>query len=119
MKEANSRWFFTEVFLPLRFFLIFIRGDAMILAPFVLLVLLVGFFSLKWMLLLLCLYFTFRFLGEMMYWLLQQFGDKKYRPNDFGLKKLDNNALYVIYQLCSLIGLVLSSFLIFLTVSTY
>ncbi len=119
IKDITSQWFFTEVTFPLRFFMIFIRGDAIILVPLVLLLFLVGFFSIKWMLLLFSLYFAFRFLGEMIYWLLQQFGEKKYRPNDFGLKKLDNNALYIVYQLCSLIGLVISSFLIFLTVTSY
>ncbi len=107
--DITPSWFFTELSFPLRFFLIFIRGDAIILVPFVLFTFTVGFFSIKWMLLLFGLYFTFRFLGEMIYWLLQQFGPRSYRPYDFGLKKLDNNALYIMYQLYSLVGLVLSS----------
>ncbi|MBP9814667.1 hypothetical protein KBC80_05800 [Candidatus Woesebacteria bacterium] len=118
IKDITSQWFFTEVTFPLRFLLIFIKGDAMILIPFVLLLLLVGFFSIKWMLLLFGLYFAFRFLGEMIYWLLQQFGNRTYRPYDFGLKKLDNNALYIMYQVCSLIGLVISTAFIFLIASS-
>ena len=110
--DITPSWFFTEATLPLRFLLIFIRGDAMILVPFIVFLVLVGFFSVKWSALLFALYFTFRFLGEMVYWLLQQFGNKKYRPYDFGMKKLDNNAIYIIYQLYSLIGATISSVLV-------
>lgn len=117
--DITPSWFFTELSFPLRFFLIFIRGDAIILVPFVLFTFAVGFFSIKWMLLLFGVYFACRFLGEMIYWLLQQFGDRKYRPHDFGLKKLDNNALYVLYQLCSLVGMVLGITLVIGAVLTW
>jgi len=52
------------------------------------------------------LFVAIRQLGEMIYWLLQQFGDKKYRPYDFGLQKLDNNAIYILYQTFALVGVV-------------
>jgi hypothetical protein len=51
-------------------------------------------------------------MGEMIYWLLQQFGTRKYRPYDFGLKNIDNNGIYIMYQLLSLSGTVLGLSLI-------
>lgn len=33
-----------------------------------------------------------------MYWFLQQFGDRTYRPYDWGFKNLDNHAIYIFYQ---------------------
>lgn len=35
----------------------------------------------------------------MVYWLLQQFGPKTYRPMDFGLKHVNNEGIYILYQL--------------------
>lgn len=110
--EVTPSWFFTDTKIMFRLFQIYVRGDAIILLPFILLILIVGLFSLKWMVLMFCIFLAFRALGEMFYWLLQQFGDKKYRPYDYGFKKLDNNAVYIIYQLTSLVMLVLSSTLI-------
>ena len=107
--EITTSWFYTEAPFPLRLLQIYVLGDAIVLLPFTLLLLSIGFFSLKWMLLLFFFFLTFRFLGEMMYWFLQQFGDKKYWPNDFGFKKLDNNAVYILYQLISLVFLVFST----------
>lgn len=114
MKISNitTAWFFTEAAFPLRIFQIFVRGDAIVLLPFMALLLIIGLFSLRWMLLLSGIFLVFRFLGEMIYWLLQQFGEKKYRPNDFGFRNIDNNAVYVLYQLMSLVWLVLSTGLV-------
>jgi len=109
MKQVTTSWFFTDVPLIWKMLLIYVRGDMIVLGPFVLIALLIGFFSVKWMLVTLCLYTAFRFLGEMMYWLLQQFGDRKYRPYDCGFQKLDNHSIYILYQTWSLAGLVLST----------
>jgi hypothetical protein len=107
--EIESSWFFSEASLPVKLLLIFVRGDAIVLIPFLAVLMVTGIFSLRWMLLLISLYIVFRFLGEMVYWIHQQFGDRTYRPYDFGLKRLDNNAIYVIYQLLSLIWLVMGA----------
>jgi hypothetical protein len=107
--EIESSWFFSEASLPMKLLLIFVRGDAIVLLPFLAVLMVTGIFSLRWMSLLISLYIVFRFLGEMVYWIHQQFGDRKYRPYDFGLKRLDNNAIYVIYQLLSLIWLVMGA----------
>src|SRR3989338_5662560 len=108
INKITPSWFYTEVSIPFRFLQIYVSGDAIILIPFIIFILLTGIFSLKWMLVIFCLYLVFRFLGEMIYWLLQQFGDKKYRPYDFGFKSLDNNGVYILYQLSSLVWLVIS-----------
>lgn len=104
--SVNTQWFFSEIAWPFKVMLIFIRGDAVVILPFFAILLIIGVFSLRWMMLLLSLFVVFRFLGEMVYWIHQQFGDRKYRPYDFGLKKLDNNAIYILYQLFSLVGMV-------------
>jgi hypothetical protein len=107
--DITPAWFYTEVPYPLRLLQIYVRGDAIVILPFILLIVFIGFFSIKWMVLLFGIFLAFRFFGEMLYWFLQQFGDKKYRPYDLGFKKLDNNAIYILYQLNSLTGLVLST----------
>lgn len=64
-------------------------------------------------------YVTVRYLGEMIYWFSHQFSDRKYRPSDFGFKKLDNHAIYILHQALSIAGvtfgiaIVVFSFLFF------
>lgn len=106
--KPTSKWFYTETSLFLRVFLIFVKGDLIILLPFLIGTVIFGLLSYKWMLIILFLYAALRFLGEMIYWLLQQFGEKKYRPYDFGFTNLDNNAIYIIYQTFSLVGTVVN-----------
>lgn len=77
------------------------------LIPFFILVLIFGFFSIDFMLILIGLFIAFRCAGEMMFWMLQQFGARTYRPHDFGMKQLDNHAIYILYQMINLVGAVL------------
>lgn len=84
----------------------FIRGDLFVLLPFLIAILCIGFFSIPFMLIVLGIYISVRELGEMIYWLLQQFGDRKYRPYDWGFRNLDNNAIYILYQTFALAGTV-------------
>ena len=96
---------------------VFIRGDLFVLVPLLILIGCIGFFSIRFMILIFGVYIAIRELGEMVYWLLQQFGDRKYRPYDWGFKNLDNNAVYILYQTAALagtvvgIGIVLFTFL--------
>ncbi len=107
-RNIGNRWFFTDLPTWCKIFLfVFVKGDLLILLPVLFVILLVGFFSLKLMLILLGSYIAVRYLGEMMYWLLQQFGDRTYRPADFGLKNLDNHAIYVLYQTIAIAGTVI------------
>lgn len=107
LPEINNKWFFSEPNGLLRIILVFIKGDVIILLPLFVLIIITGFIHLKLGLIALGLYVSLRFLGEMIYWLLQQFGPKTYRPFDFGFKQLDNNAIYILYQLIGLAWIVI------------
>ena len=104
--KIDNKWFFTELHPIFKLFLIFIRGDLLILLPLLILILSVGIFSIRMMFILLGAYISVRYFGEMIYWIMQQFSDRSYRAYDFGFKKLDNNAVYIIYQLTSLVGVI-------------
>lgn len=104
LSRLSNRWFFDEPTPFLRYLLVFIKGDALVIVPFFIIVLLFGFISLDFMLVMIGIYIALRSLGEMIFWMLQQFGPRTYRPADFGLAQLDNNAIYIIYQLIGLVG---------------
>lgn len=105
IKSLNDNWFYSNPNPLLRLFLIYIKGDMIVLLPFCLGILVLGLIAYKVAFLIAVAYFTFRALGEMIYWLLQQFGEQKYRPNDFGFKNLSNNSIYIIYQTLALVQL--------------
>lgn len=109
LNKISPSWFYTEASVLLKFLLIFVRGDMLVILPLLGVIAILGIFSIKWMTVAALLYVFFRFLGEMIYWLLQQFGPRKYRPYDMGLKNLDNNGIYIIYQLIYLAGLVITA----------
>lgn len=104
--NITNTWFFRGTPLVFTLFQMYIWGDVLVLLPFIFGIGFVGLFSQWWMLALLFLLISFRALGEMIYWLLQQFGPRSYRPYDFGCTKLDNHAIYILYQLISLTWLV-------------
>ncbi len=106
LPKMNNQYFYRELPAWCKVCSFFIRGDLIILLPFLLLILLIGLFSIRFMLVALGVYIAVRELGEMIYWLLQQFGNRKYRPYDFGFKNLDNNAIYILYQTFSIAGMV-------------
>lgn len=98
----------------MKYLLIYVKGDSLVLIPFFILVLLFGFFSIDFMLILIGLFVAIRCLGEMVFWMLQQFGARTYRPHDFGLTQLDNHAVYIVYQMINLVGAVLGAGLVIL-----
>jgi hypothetical protein len=98
MRNIDSKWFFTELPTICKHCTFFVKGDLIVLLPLVVGIFLTSLISLKFMHILLGSYIAVRYLGEMIYWLLQQFSDRSYRPGDFGLSKLDNNAIYILYQ---------------------
>lgn len=114
LKTIDDNWFFTHTPPILRLFEIYVRGDLLVLLPFLVLILFVGLFSIRLMLLIYAVFFTVRHLGEMIYWLLKQFSDKSYRPHDLGFKNLSNEAIYVINQLKALVKIVIGISAIFL-----
>lgn len=98
-KEKLSRHiFFRNLPWYFKIFTVFIYGDLIVLMPFVVLIALSYVISLKVGLILTGLYLAVRYFGEMIYWPLQQFSDRTYRPYDFGFTKLDNHAVYILYQ---------------------
>lgn len=101
----DNTWFYTELPWPIKFiFLTYVRGDLLVLLPFVLILAILAWISPAWAVILYGVYVAVRQLGEVIYWLLQQFHATRYRPFDFGFKKLDNNALYILYQTISIVG---------------
>lgn len=101
MKLTNN-WFYADPSRLLLILMIYVKGDMIILLPFCIGLALLGLVSTRLMFLGFAVYVTFRSLGEMVYWFLQQFVGGKYRPFDWGFKNLDNNAIYILYQLTSL-----------------
>ncbi len=111
--EIDNKWFFKELPPAFKLFLFFVRGDLIVLLPFLVIILIVGLFSIRFMFILLGLYISVRYLGEMMYWFSHQFTERTYRPYDFGFKNLDNHAIYILYQTFAIVGTVLGVSLIF------
>lgn len=117
-KLATNEWFFSAPNSLFRLLLIFVKGDSIALLPLVLLIALSYLISLKSGLFLSGAYIAIRYFGEMFYWIMQQFGDRKYRPNDFGFKNLDNNAIYILYQTSATCGALLGVALIYFSLLT-
>ena len=113
--NIDNKWFFTELHPIFKILLIFIRGDLIILLPLLALILFTGIFSIRIMFILLGVYISVRYFGEMIYWIMQQFSGKTYRPYDFGFRKLDNNAIYILYQTFAIVGTVVGISIIFLS----
>ncbi|MFW5703365.1 MAG: hypothetical protein ACOCXQ_00850 [Patescibacteria group bacterium] len=114
--KITNEWFYDKPNTIWRYLLVFVKGDALVIVPFFLIVLIFGFLSLEFMMVMIGLYIAVRSLGEMVFWMFQQFGPRSYRPYDFGLTKLDNNAIYIIYQLIGLIGAVLGASLVLMMI---
>lgn len=98
----NDNWFYKNPPILIKTFLLtFIWGDSLIMFPLIILIGLIAIFNLKIGSIFYLLLVIIRFSIEIFYWLFQQFGPKTYRPHDFGLKKLSNNSIYILYQLSS------------------
>ncbi len=116
LKEVNNQSFFTEPNSLFKFLLIFIHGDIFILLPLVFFLAISVFINAKFGIAMIGVYITLRYLGEMIYWIHQQFGPKKYRPYDWGFKNLNNEAIYILYQTFSLTMCVVGAVLVFYAV---
>lgn len=97
-------------------FQIFVKGDALVIAPFVGVIALIGLLH-SWVMsaFIMSVFYAVRQFGEMIYWLFQQFHDHSYRPYDFGLTMLNTHSIYILYQVSacvqSTIGVVLASYI--------
>lgn len=113
--ELTDKWFYSKPNFLLRQLHVYVKGDALEILPIWIFIIITGFISWKFMLLEIGVFLTLRGLGEMIYWLLQQFGDKKYRPATKQIK-LGNDAIYILYQLSgfrnAFIGIVLTLFVL-------
>ena len=113
--RITNQWFFSETNIFFKFLLIFVKGDLIFLLPLIVLIGLSYFLSLKTGLFFTGVYISVRFLGEIIYWMGQQFSDRKYRPYDFGFKNLDNHAAYILYQTFATSGVVVGLAIIYLS----
>lgn len=108
VKKSTDDWFYSNPYPFLRLLTIYVKGDMLIVLPMLMGIGITGLFSVRFMALMYAIFFSLRGFGEMMYWFMQQFGEKKYRPDDFGFKHLGNDAVYILYQLLSLVTTVVS-----------
>ena len=84
-----------------KLFTIFVRGDRLVIYPVLLFSLILFFFNRQYAIVFILVFLSLRFFIEIIYWLFQQFTTGQYRPYDYGLNKLSNNSIYIIYQLTS------------------
>jgi hypothetical protein len=114
ISPGNAKKLFYEPVHPLFNVLqIFVKGDALIIAPFLCGIVLVGLlYSWPLSIFIMSVFYAVRQFGEMIYWLFQQFHDHSYRPYDFGLTLLNTHSIYILYQVSacvqSTIGIVLA-----------
>lgn len=106
-KQITTYWFFSTPPLILRWLGIYVNGDALLIIPLLCILTILLLVSLPFGLIMTGLYIAVRGAGEMMYWLLQQFGPKKYRPYDYGLTNLSHEGIYILYQLRALVSILI------------
>lgn len=113
LPKISNEQFYTELSPIFKALLMYVRGDLITLIPLWIAILFTYVISLRFMIIMIGVFIVVRHTGEMIYWLLQQFGKKTYRPPDMGLVKLDNNALYILYQTLSVVWIVFGAGVIF------
>lgn len=104
---TNHRFFSSPPW-PLKVVGIYIWGDALVVVPLWALFLTLLSQDATLGTLAITIYYAVRGLGEMIYWIHQQFGSRTYRPYDFGFSRLDTHAIYIIYQLLGLAQVVIA-----------
>lgn len=102
--ELTNAWFFKDMHPLWKVVQIFVKGDAIVIAPFLAILAIFGLFDWYAAALVFGVFYTMRFIGEISYWLLHQFHVTGYRPYDFGFTKLSNKAIYIIYQLLAIVN---------------
>ena len=116
IKNISRQSFFTDLPWYFKFITIFIKGDLIVLLPFIICIAVSYIFSVKVGLILSGLYLAIRYFGEMIYWPLQQFSNRTYRPHDFGFKNLDNHAIYILYQTFAIVISTIGAAIVIFTV---
>ena len=113
LQSINNSWFYSKPHFLLRLLTVYVKGDMILIIPILIAIGCIGLFSLRFMCLMYAVFYTLRGFGEMIYWFSHQFWDKKFRPDDFGFINLDNNAIYIKYQLMSMATVLIGVAVIF------
>jgi hypothetical protein len=66
--QINNKWFFETPAAFMKYLMVYVNGDSVVIIPFLILVLLFGFFSIDFMLILIGLFVAVRCFGEMIFW---------------------------------------------------
>lgn len=103
-KQITNKWFFSDVPVWLKVLQIFIKGDLLVIFPFLIFLMILLYLNLEIGIIVAAVFFSLRQIGEMFYWIMQQFSSTGYRPYDFGLKNVSNKGIYIVYQLLNLIA---------------
>lgn len=114
-KDLTDNWFFSKPNILLRILHIYVKGDAVVILPLCLIMIITGIFSWQFMLIEIGIFLTLRGIGEMFYWILEQFGNQTYRP-ETPFKGLSNNAVYILYQLSGMITAFIGGGLVIFTI---
>ncbi len=104
---TNHRFFSSPPW-PLKVLGIYIWGDALIIIPLWGIILAFALIDHHLGIRAIISLYGARALGEMVYWIHQQFGPRTYRPCDFGLTHLDTHAIYILYQLANMAQLIIA-----------
>ena len=67
--SITSKWFFSDPGILLRFFLVFIKGDLLVLLPLTVVLIVLTIWSTSFGLYMVGVYASVRFGGEMVYWI--------------------------------------------------
>ena len=116
--EYFEKNFYTNLPSPFHYIGIYVVGDLIVLIPFILIFFPLIFLwkglwglGVSW-----TLFMGVRHMFEVIYWFLQQFGNKEYRPG-FPTKRFGNNEVYIIHQLLNMVyGLVYLTIFVFLVI---
>ncbi len=103
LKNIDNTWFFSRPPWWARMLTIYVKGDAIILSFFWIGLIICAFFNLKWSAVALLIFLFLRSFTEINYWLFQQFSSREYRPEDFDFPRLDNHAIYILFQILNLL----------------
>lgn len=112
LNDITDKWFFSNPNPILKQLHVYVKGDALVILPIWIVIFITFFIDWRFMLLEIGAFLCLRGIGEMIYWLLQQFGEKKYRP-ETKYKNLSNNAVYILYQLFGMVNALIGIILIF------
>ncbi len=113
LKSSSYKMVLTPEFYPL---LAFVWEDMIIISFFSIIAspILIYLNSLKYTFIIILIAMMVRLTGEAIYCFLQQFIPSGFRPHDFGFKNLNNNSIFIFWQVIALCLVILAGFLLVL-----